>query len=84
MVEELVRLSEKLFLMHIFVYTTVDVESQDEKPKEQIFTFGPPFYKQIVYFMGYLMRLWWIIFNYEDKHLSKLLLHSLYGSVHIL
>ena len=58
MVKELVRLSEKLFLMHAFVKTIVDdvnitkVKSQDEKPKDQSFTLGPPFYKQMGIFHG--------------------------------
>ena len=58
MVKELVRLSEKLFLMHAFVQTTVDgvnipkIKNQDEKPKDQIFTLGPPFYKQMGIFHG--------------------------------
>ena len=44
--------------MHTFAKTTVDdanitkVKSQDEKPKDQSFTFGPPFYKQMVVFYG--------------------------------
>ena len=53
MVKEIVTLSEKLFLMHAFVLTTVDdihimkVKTQDEKPKYQSVTLGSPFYKQI-------------------------------------
>ena len=36
------------------------------------------------YFMGYQMGLWQIIFKQGDKHLSKLLPRSLYGSIHFL
>ena len=44
--------------MHAFVQTTVDgvnipkIKSQDEKPKDQVFTLGPPFYKQMGIFHG--------------------------------
>ena len=49
MVKELIILSEKLFLTHTFVETTVDdvnitkVKSEDEKSKDRNFTLGSPF-----------------------------------------
>ena len=48
MVKEFIRLSEKLFLMHTFVYVNITkVKSQEEKPKDQSFTLWPAFYKQM-------------------------------------
>ena len=49
MVKELIILSEKLFLMHTFVETTVadvnitKVKREDEKSKDRNFTLGSPF-----------------------------------------
>ena len=48
---EFVRLSEKLFLMHLFVWTKVDdvnttkVKSHQENQRDKSFILGTPFYK---------------------------------------
>ena len=48
---EFVRLSEKLFLMHLFVWTKVDdvnttkVKRHEENQRDKSFILGPPFYK---------------------------------------
>ena len=48
---EFVRLSEKLFLMHLFVWTTVDdvnttkVISHEENQRDKSYILGPTFYK---------------------------------------
>ena len=48
---EFARLSEKLFLMHLFVWTKVDdvnttkVKSHEENQRDKSFILGPPLYK---------------------------------------
>ena len=47
------------------------------------FTLDPNFGNRWRYFMGFLMGLWWVIFKFGEKYLSKLP-PPLYGVIHFL